>query len=126
MFIQGVRCEHTFCDECIEIWIKENSSCPVCRIKTRIVLNLLDRLSVRCKHCHEENIKRGDFVGHTKYRCRYVIVKYPAVNLDCSWTGKREEQTEHLAICSLVKVQPIIEKLHAFVFANTSNAYMKV
>ena len=127
----GKRCEHTFCQACINNWYQQNSSCPVCRMKTsfeplttRIVLSQLDRLHVHCSYCNENNIQRGNFNDHIQYRCRQLKVRCKAADLKCPWTGKREEQGEHSAVCPLLQIRPVIEELRAELSAQAHQLQM--
>ncbi|CAF0966818.1 unnamed protein product [Adineta steineri] len=72
-------CQHTFCEVCIDTWIKTNASCPICRrqVETNYVLtkitdlnicNQLDCLPVRCLQCQKNEIQRNRFKKHLK-RC---------------------------------------------------------
>ncbi|CAF1074608.1 unnamed protein product [Adineta steineri] len=72
-------CQHTFCEVCIDTWIKKNASCPICRrqVDTNYVLtkitdldicNQLDCLPVRCLQCQKNGIQRNRFKKHIK-RC---------------------------------------------------------
>ena len=116
----GKNCGHTFCQVCINNWQRQNSSCPVCRTNTsfyplitRIILSQLDRLLVRCSHCGENNIQRGDFEHHVQHQCRRIQVQCKAADLKCSWKGKREELARHEAVCPLLQIRPVIEELRA-------------
>ncbi|CAF4010601.1 unnamed protein product, partial [Rotaria sp. Silwood1] len=84
----NLPCQHTFCQHCIKAWLKSNTSCPTCRrtvinhndrhgifpkpdetsilspIKTRVIIHQLDRLLIRCKHCQQINIQRGNLLDH--------------------------------------------------------------
>ena len=116
----GKQCEHTFCKVCIDNWYQQNFSCPLCRMNTpfkplttRIVLSQLDRLLVRCSHCHQNNIERGNFDDHIQHQCRQVNVRCKAADLKCTWTGKRQELVEHSAICPLLQIRPVIQELRS-------------
>ena len=116
----GKQCEHTFCKVCIDNWYQQNFSCPLCRMNTpfkplttRIVLSQLDRLLVRCSHCHQNNIERGNFDDHIQHQCRQVNVRCKAADLKCTWTGKRQELMEHSAICPLLQIRPVIQELRS-------------
>lgn len=124
----SLRCEHTFCHQCIEHWLEENDSCPTCRrtlrstsprrrararprrVTTPIVVNQLNELLVRCNLCQEANIQRGNFDGHEK-RCPKGMVPCTAADIRCEWTGTRDQLEEHLIECSFEKFRPIINSL---------------
>jgi hypothetical protein len=81
--VSHTLCHYDFCQDCIEIWLEQNRTCPICEqslndkiesinlleifsfvpISTRIVLNRLDELLVQCILCKEENIKRSNNEG---------------------------------------------------------------
>lgn len=77
-----VYCRHTFCFKCLQIWIRQKRSCPICRryftkfipVTDKKRRNELDDLLVHCVHCNETNIKRGNFNDHITYRCSKRIV----------------------------------------------------
>ncbi|CAF1686895.1 unnamed protein product, partial [Adineta ricciae] len=103
----GTKCGHTFCQECIDNWFKQNSTCPSCRertafqpLTTRIVLNQLD----------SNNIERGNFDDHNN-RCSEVRVKCQAADLKCTWVGKRSEEAQHSVACPLVTIRPVVADL---------------
>ncbi|CAF2551340.1 unnamed protein product [Rotaria sp. Silwood2] len=124
-------CNHTFCKVCIQIWLYRNQTCPICRqvtknyfeknnqsfqqssyvpINTRIVLNQLDRLLVRCLLCNETNIQRCHWKNHEKY-CSKRIVSCPSANIKCPWKGSKDTLSIHLNNCLFQQVRPIIDEL---------------
>lgn len=113
-------CGHTFCQKCIETWLLEQQTCPTCRrrvlfsdfhpVSTRIVLNLLNRIRVQCKLCHQTNIERGNFTDHKK-QCIKRIVSCSFADLSCKWTGKLDELSQHERICPYYSVRPIVDEL---------------
>ncbi|UJR20467.1 hypothetical protein I4U23_023596 [Adineta vaga] len=123
----SLSCRHTFCRECIKQWLNENHSCPTCRqcpnvddeentkfspINTQIVNNQLDRLSVRCNQCREENIQRGNFREH-EAKCTKKFVTCLAEDIQCSWKGPRDEQELHMKTCSFQQLRPILDLLRS-------------
>ena len=97
-------CNHTFCTECIKTWLAQNPKCPTCRetvvprerngpwtataspyvpINSRIVLNQLDRLLVRCSLCDETNIQRYHWQTHEK-NCIKKTVSCPSADIKCT------------------------------------------
>lgn len=118
----SLSCQHTFCCECIEIWLNEHHSCPTCRqspllinedekyspINTHIVNNQLDRLLVRCNQCYEENIQRGNYRDHEE-KCEKKFVSCLSSDIECPWKGSRDERELHLTLCPFQQIRPIID-----------------
>lgn len=71
-----VRCGHIFCYRCLEKWLYQKQTCPICRqfftqfgpATDERLLRQLDGLLVRCLHCNARNIERGRFDNHTRLR----------------------------------------------------------
>ncbi len=128
-------CNHTFCKECIKKWLDRINTCPTCRqvnsnsyrchntasfrsmqtvayveINTRIVLNQLYRLLVRCLICGESNIQRCDYQNHEN-TCGKKIVLCSAADIKCTWKGARNELTLHLINCPFEQLRPIIDEI---------------
>jgi hypothetical protein len=119
-------CHHTFCKQCIKLWLNQNETCPTCRqgvtrhfgrhnrsyvpINTRIVLNQLDRLLIRCLLCNETNIQRCHWKNHEKF-CLKKIVTCPSADVKCTWEGSRDVLSIHLDNCTFQQVRPIINEL---------------
>lgn len=118
-------CHHTFCKQCIKSWLNHNETCPTCRqvttsrswrqpsyvpINTRIVLNQLDRLLVRCSFCNETNIQRCHWKNHEKI-CLKKVIKCSSADIKCTWEGTRDLLAAHLNDCTFQKVRPIIDEL---------------
>jgi hypothetical protein len=115
-------CEHTFCQKCIKTWLEENQTCSSCRqtvlfsnfipVTNRIVLNLLNRIPVRCILCRQINIERGNFKDH-KEQCIKRIVSCSSSSLSCTWTGRQDELSQHERTCPYRKVQSIVDELES-------------
>jgi hypothetical protein len=115
-------CDHTFCQECIEHWLKEGySSCPTCRhslsindlkpVTTRLILNILDRLLVKCSECGQTGIQRGNFNDHVKKLCPKGTIVCLAFDIKCPWSGPRDQLENHLRNCSYEKLRPLLGNL---------------
>lgn len=116
-------CHHTFCQECIRHWRKNQSTCPVCRrvlksshfhpyarVKTPIVSNQLGRLPIRCLLCGRTDIQRGNWESHEE-TCPKKIVQCPSADVECPWEGLRDALSAHLEICAFEQVRPVIDDL---------------
>ena len=115
-------CDHTYCQECIEYWINEGHlSCPSCRhslsiedlkpISTRLILNILDRLLVKCPDCQQSGIQRGNFIDHINIGCPKRTIVCSASDIRCPWFGPREQLQEHLQTCNYEQLRPILTSL---------------
>ncbi|CAF1158375.1 unnamed protein product [Rotaria sordida] len=117
----STTCGHTFCQACISQWVVRQSKCPTCgtrasieefqSISTRIVLNQLDKLLMRCKRCNQVNIQRGNINEHEK-RCLNRTVSCPAFDIKCTWKGTRDALTGHIQECPFQKIRPAIDDIY--------------
>lgn len=100
---------------------KSGGACakPKCRNKSitiedltpvteRIVLNMLDRLLIKCNNCGTMNIQRGAFEKHLAKSCPKALVTCPAADLKCSWTGSTDQLKQHLIVCAYEQIRPIL------------------
>jgi hypothetical protein len=102
--VNCIECGQTFCQECIDKWNQQQSSCPSCRqngyifvpVITRVVFNQLNRLLVQCSLCQQTNIQRGYFSDHISYKCPKQTV---SCTNKCGWKGYRENSAKHLIKC---------------------------
>jgi hypothetical protein len=112
-------CDHSYCQECLERWLNEGySSCPTCRhflsmndfkpVTTRLVLNILDKLLVKCSDCGQTNIQRGNFNDHMTKVCPKGMINCSASDIKCPWSGPRDQLENHLDNCSYEKLRPIL------------------
>jgi hypothetical protein len=118
------QCGHTFCRRCITKTFHSMSQCPTCRqslkledfhpVNIRPFLNQLNQLLVKCKMCSTTNIQRGNFKDHIT-KCTAAKVSCPAADIKCDWTGQRDQLQDHIRICALIKVQPMISELKELV-----------
>ncbi|CAF1147181.1 unnamed protein product [Adineta steineri] len=117
----SATCGHTFCHVCTSQWVARQSTCPTCRIRTstedfrpistRIVLNQLERLLMKCKRCNKTNIQRGNISEHEQ-QCPNQTVSCPAFSIKCPWKGTRNDLTEHIQQCSYQKIRPVIDDIY--------------
>jgi len=115
-------CDHTYCQECIEHWLNEgHSTCPTCRhflsmndlkaVTTRLVLNILDRLLVKCSECGQSGIQRGNFNDHINKLCPKGTIVCSASDIKCPWSGPRDQLQNHLNTCSYEQLRSILGHL---------------
>jgi hypothetical protein len=118
-------CRHTFCRFCIENKIrKTGGACakPKCKNKSialedltpvteRIVLNMLDRLLVKCTNCGTTNIPRGSFEKHVIKFCPKAAVSCTAADLKCSWIGSSDQLRQHVMVCAYEQIRPILMEI---------------
>ncbi|CAF0748052.1 unnamed protein product [Rotaria sp. Silwood1] len=118
-------CKHTFCRICIENKLnKIGGPCakPKCKnrsmtlndltsVTERIVLNMLDRLLVKCMICGTINIPRGSFEKHLTNFCPKVTVSCTAFDLKCSWIGSNEQLKQHITVCTYEQMRPILMEI---------------
>ncbi|CAF1413531.1 unnamed protein product [Adineta steineri] len=118
-------CQHTFCEVCIDTWIKKNASCPICRrqVDTNYVLtkitdlnicNQLDCLPVRCLQCHKNGIQRNRFKKHIK-RCAKSRISIFSDSIQNRFNSiKRTIRTKYNSLetsTSQRRVTPIVEPI---------------
>jgi hypothetical protein len=118
--VSSIRCHHTFCKECIIARLNQERRCPVCRahfdygqyqpVRSRALLNQLNRLCVRCDACQARNIQRGDFEGHTQ-NCPNWIIPCIAADIRCTWKGMRNRLANHVNSCTFQRIRPIVHDL---------------
>jgi len=115
-------CDHSYCHECILNWLNQGHlSCPICQqtlssnnlipITTRLVLNILDKLLVKCSQCGQNRIERGNLIDHTRKFCPKSITNCTASDIECSWSGTRDELEKHLSICNYEKLRSVLSQL---------------
>jgi hypothetical protein len=114
-------CDKTFCRECITRWIQtQSSSCPICQkslsvddltTTSRIVLTMLDQLPVKCKACGQSGWKRGNFDEHIHTACPKAVVTCPLTDINCPWTGQRDQLNQHQLDCRFESVGSVITQL---------------
>jgi hypothetical protein len=116
-------CDHTFCQSCIEQWLRKNTdqnrSCPICRrllsidndLKpaSRIISNRIDRYLVKCLVCDAGEIQRGSFPDHVAKMCSKANVSCSASDILCPWVGPRYQLSDHLQSCPYQQIRPALE-----------------
>lgn len=115
-------CDHSYCQDCIQNWLNQNhSSCPTCHrsvsvndltpITTRLILNILDKLLVKCPQCTLSGIQRGNFTDHITRFCPKSILTCTASDIKCPWSGTRVELKDHLLTCHYERLRPILSQI---------------
>ncbi|CAM2730223.1 unnamed protein product [Rotaria socialis] len=77
-------------------------------ITERIVLNMLDRLPVKCTVRGTMNIQRGSFEQHAAKFCSKLNVNCPAADLKCPWSGSNGQLQQHISICAFEQMRPMV------------------
>jgi len=132
-------CEHYYCRSCV----KDQKKCPTCNgninsltSPTRLVLNLLGKIQVRCNSCSSV-VKRGEFDIHLESYCPIpcpfgceekqtrknieqhskVCSKIPipcsAVDVGCGVVEKRDEIGRHEISCYFLSQRILLLKLNS-------------
>jgi sugar lactone lactonase YvrE len=71
---------------------------------------MLDKLLIRCKVCGQSGLTRGNFDDHVEKVCLKLEVSCLLANINCSWTGQRDQLREHLRTCAAMKsLQPVVD-----------------
>ncbi|CAF3434402.1 unnamed protein product [Rotaria socialis] len=115
-------CDHNYCQDCIQNWLNQNRlSCPTCReplstddltpITTRLVLNILDKLLVKCSQCQQSGIQRGNLNDHITKFCPKILVICTASDIKCPWSGTRDELKSHLSTCYYEQLRSVLTQL---------------
>ncbi|CAF1120846.1 unnamed protein product [Adineta steineri] len=115
-------CDHTFCYTCILQQIQINKSCPLCRssieninnimpVKTRLILNMLDSLLVKCKFCEKKRIERGSFEDHLKICRKQMNCLCTAADIRCPWNGRRDQLSFHVQQCPYEQIRPVLSEI---------------
>ena len=74
-------CGHPTCSECMNKWVANNSSCPVCNVPTqelprpvsRILRRILERVTTKCDNTGCNAILTSDMLAHHKTTCIYQL-----------------------------------------------------
>ena len=115
---------HSFCKECIDCYLKNNSTCPICKCnfeyKTKEdVQKMLNKLLFRCiyfKDGCKKVISYSEYLKHIKecenknknplYEC--LVEKYNYENIcfeECKFSGNMKEIKEHFKNCAFSKIK---------------------
>ncbi len=126
--VSSTLCHHTFCKECIIACINRERCCPVCRadsyhehyqpIRSRVLLNQLNRLRVCCDACQAGNIQRGYFQDHIQ-NCPNWVIPCTASDIRCEWRGMRNQLANHVRSCPFQRIRPIVDHLQGEIQSHT-------
>ncbi|CAF1470304.1 unnamed protein product [Rotaria sordida] len=96
-------------------------SCPTCcetlstknltPITTSLVLNILDKLLVKCSQCQQSGTQRGNLNDHITKFCSKTLVICTASDIKCPWSGAHDELKYHLSICNYEKLRSVLSQL---------------
>ena len=110
--IQTQSCEHSFCSKCILEWLKEQTSCPVCRSEVllndlkpvaRILRNLLGKLMIFCenKNFGCTLVMRLDQLPPHLFQCEFNPKRLVPCKEGCSMVIPLDEVNAHNCIREL-------------------------
>ena len=110
---------HSFCKECINIYLSEHENCPLCKNNFEYYYNKeisekLNELLFKCIYFKEGCNKILNYLEYFKHinECKYknsdiiyicLVEKYNYLNKNfetCNYTGKLKEIEEHFKICA--------------------------
>ncbi|SPP82321.1 E3 ubiquitin-protein ligase NRDP1 [Drosophila guanche] len=109
--LQSLHCEHAFCKDCIEQWMKQKTLCPVDRSEllpshlapaSRLMRNMLGRLKIKCPYSVHEcpsEMSLAEYRAHVD-TCQYnpkVIVECKS----CLMKVPKDELADHSCIQEL-------------------------
>ncbi|CAF1120185.1 unnamed protein product [Rotaria sp. Silwood1] len=113
--------EHAFCRHCIRDWLQRDLSCPTCRqnvknqdltpIAEGILLDVLNRLPVKCLLCKKTGIERVDFNEHMDKKCTKRKSKCSSADIECPWTGPYDELEKHLITCPYTALNDMLTQI---------------
>ena len=117
--VESKGCGHTFCQSCINHWLESDDTCPICRadvehqdnfvpVQSKIVLNQLDRIPVKCNRCGETGIRAHR--AHLSKCPKQIISCSSAADLKCPWRGTRDKAQEHAETCIYQQLRPILDQ----------------
>ena len=97
------ECNHTFCNYCLNKWLKIKSFCPICKQSSinirpsKAISRLCGELKIKCSNerC-KETPEYSNYIEHLE-KCKYK--KYKCLNEGCKFTGIREEVKSHCLNC---------------------------
>ena len=118
------KISHSFCKDCIDIYLKENNKCPLCKnifeYKTNDeIYKLLNTLQFKClfnkKGC-KEIINYYEYFNHI-YECKYKNITYECNILKfnyqnknlgrCNYKGDIKKIENHFKLCAFLKYKCI-------------------
>ena len=122
---------HSFCKECIDLYLKEKNGCPICKnafeYKNNInIIKLLNNVTFKCKYSEEgcnKIISYADYLEHIN-KCEYknknvlykcIVQKYNYNNKafeDCLFVGNIKDIEIHIQNCAIIKYNCIFCKLN--------------
>jgi chromosome segregation ATPase len=116
-------CKHIFCGGCIENHLKSGSICPKSKchqplsaknletLKRGIAPQMLDEIAVKCTLCQQTDIRRGKFPDHITKHCTKTTLRCLAADINCSWTGPRDQLNQHSTTCVFQRLKPMFYEL---------------
>ena len=115
---------HSFCQKCIDLYLKNNNSCPICKdffeYKTNHeIKNLLNKLSFKCIFSQEgckDIISYSKYFNHIKncefnnltFECQIKKFSYKNKKFEiCGYLGNKKNIEKHFLSCAYAKCRCI-------------------
>jgi len=115
---------HSFCKKCIDLYLKNNNSCPICKdffeYKTNHeIKNLLNKLSFKCifsKEGCKDIISYSKYFNHIKncefnnltFECQIKKFSYKNKKFEiCGYLGNKKNIEKHFLSCAYAKCRCI-------------------
>ena len=115
---------HSFCQKCIDLYLKNNNACPICKVffeyKTNNeVKNLLNKLSFKCmfnKEGCKDIISYSKYFNHIKncefnnliFECQIKKFSYKNKKFEkCGFLGNKKNIEKHFISCAYAKYRCI-------------------
>lgn len=103
-------CRHVFCRHCIQAWVRQDNSCPVCHKHNAgaitpvspLLQNLVNRFKVKCQNAGCDARVPADCFAYHTISCEFLEVRCP--HKACQHRCQRRLLESHVKQCPQLKV----------------------